>query len=68
MHKRNLWHFECDTGATQKKKIVMSELICILKKNGAKEPCGNREKLQEMAKNNNLPIEEDEHIIKEGWD
>ena len=68
MHKRNLWCFDHDIGVIQKKKAVMSELIQMLKEKVIKDSCGNREKMQEKAKNNNLPIEEDEHIIKEGWD
>ena len=59
--------YDVDTGRTREKEILKYDLIEALKKDGIDNPCGSKEKLQEMCKNRNLPIRFTEKVVKEGW-
>ena len=55
------------TGKYREKDILKTGLIQALKADGVDDPCGNKEKLQQMCINRNLPIKYQEKVIKEGW-
>ena len=55
-----------DTGKFKKVKYTRSELIKMLaEKNIIAQ--GNLKKIQEIARNSDVPIEQDKPIIEEGW-
>ena len=65
--ERNSCKYDIETGETREVDITKANLILSLKCSGVKEPCGNKEKLQEMAHSQGLPTKYTKKIIKEGW-
>ena len=56
-----------DTGKVRVKDVLKSNLVKELKRRGIKDPRGNKSKLQQLAKDHNVPIKFEEKIIEEGW-
>ena len=56
--------YDVDTGETRIVDITKANLIQALKQSGVKEPCGSKERLQEMAQSRGLPIKYTKKIIK----
>ena len=65
--KRQQYRYDVDSGKTRVRDITRVNLIKALKNDGMKDPCGSREKLQEMCINQNLPTKYTDKVIKEGW-
>ena len=61
------YKYDVDSGKTRERDITRPNLIKALKADGMKEPCGSREKLQELSEIRNLPTKFTERVIKEGW-
>ena len=59
--------YDVDTGQTCKRELTKASLIKSLKDTGLKDPCGSKEKLQELALSRNLPMKYQKKVIKEGW-
>ena len=59
--------FDKNTGQTRSKYVTCANMIKALKAKGVNDPCGLKEKLQEMSREHNLPIKFDEPVIREGW-
>ena len=59
--------FDRITGKTRSRDITCANMIKALKTKNVKEPCGLKEKLQELCRQHNLPTKFDEPVIKEGW-
>ena len=65
--ERLLRMYDIDTGKTSERELTKSDLIISLQNAGIKDPCGSKEKLQELAVTHKLPIKFTKKIIKEGW-
>ena len=59
--------YDINTGETRTRDITYANLIKALKAKGVKDPCGLKEKLQDLSREQNLPVKYDEPVIKEGW-
>ena len=51
----------------RKKDVLKIDLIKALKSKNVKDPCGNKEKIRELAVKHNISLVFDNPIIKEGW-
>ena len=58
---------DIDTGKVRRKEVLKLDLIKALKSKGVGDPCGNKDKIRELAVKHNIPLEFDSPIIKEGW-
>ena len=58
--------YSINTGKTRTRDILKADLITTLK-NKIRDLCGSKEKLQDMAKGYNIPIQFEEAKILEGW-
>ena len=64
--ERTQRRYDVDTGKTRTKDVLKADLIRLLKEK-MKDPCDSKEKLQEMAKEYNIPVQFEEAKIIEGW-
>ena len=58
--------YDIDTGGTREVEYTKAKLITLLKESGVNDPCGNKEKLQDMATARGLPTKYTKRVIKEG--
>ena len=65
--ERIIRRHDIDTGESREVENTKAKLISLLKESGVSDPCGNKEKLQELAKARGLPIKYTKKVIKEGW-
>ena len=59
--------YDIDTGKTREVEYTKAKLITLLKESGVNDPCGNKEKLQDLATARGLPLKYTKKVIKEGW-
>ena len=59
--------YDRDTGKTKTVKYKMAELVQLLKDKKNIVAQGNLKKIQELATYNNIPLQHEVPIIKEGW-
>lgn len=48
--------YDIDTGRTREKEMLKVDLLKALKADGMDNPCGNKDKLQQLCQKRNLPI------------
>ena len=65
-HERIQRRHDIDTGTTRTRDVLKADLIKALRTK-IKDPCGSKEKLQEIAKAYNIPTQFEERKILEGW-
>ena len=66
-NERQSTKYDRNTGKVKKVKYKLSELIKILKDEKQIEAKGNLKKIQQLARNNNIPLQHDVPVILEGW-